>query len=184
VAGILVGVGTVLQDDPRLTVRGIRGAKNPCRVVMDSRLRVPMQARVLKGEAETLLATTNRAPKRKIRDLEEMGVRVEVFRPDRSGRVPVGALLRRLGGLEMQHVLLEGGAGIYTAALDAEEVDKLLLFVAPLLVGGEDAPTLFDGDGFRSPGQGLPVHDLQWRRSDRDLMLEAYCSGRRTIGKG
>ena len=177
VDAILVGVDTVLRDDPRLTVRGIRGAANPCRVVLDSRLRVPMTARILKPSAKTLLATTDRAPKKKIHRLESLGIEVEVFPPDRSGRVPLTMLLRRLGKRGMQHVLLEGGSGVYTTALKAGEVDKLLLFVAPLLLGGKDAPGLFDGIGFPSPKKGLPLRDLRWRRSDRDLMLEAYCPG-------
>jgi diaminohydroxyphosphoribosylaminopyrimidine deaminase/5-amino-6-(5-phosphoribosylamino)uracil reductase len=184
VDAILVGVETVLKDDPQLTVRGIRGGANPCRVVMDSRLRVPLTARVLERSAETLLATTDRAPKKKIRQLESKGARVEVFRPDRSGRVPMGRLLRHLGKRGMQHVLLEGGSGVYTTALKAGEVDKLLLFVAPLLLGGKEAPSLFDGIGFPSPKKGLPVRDLRWRRSDRDLMLEAYCSGPETWASG
>ena len=184
VDAILVGVETVLHDDPQLTVREIRGAANPCRVVMDSRLRVPMTARVLEPEAQTLLATTDRAPKRKIRQLESKGIGVEVFRPDRSGKVPLGRLLSRLGKRGMQHVLLEGGSGIYTTALKAGEVDKLLLFVAPLLLGGKEAPSLFDGIGFSSPKKALAVRDLRWRRSDRDLMLEAYCSGPGTPASG
>jgi diaminohydroxyphosphoribosylaminopyrimidine deaminase/5-amino-6-(5-phosphoribosylamino)uracil reductase len=177
VDAILVGVGTVLRDDPQLTVRGIAGAKNPCRVVMDSRLRIPLNASVLEPEAKTLLATTDRAPKKKIRALERKGIHVQVFRADRSGRVPLGPLLRRLADQDIQHLLLEGGAGIYTAALEAKEVDRLLLFVAPLLLGGREAPSLFDGKGFASPDQGLAVRDLRWRRSDRDLMLEADCPG-------
>ncbi len=177
VDAILVGIGTVLKDDPRLTARGVRGGRNPCRVVMDSRLQIPASARVLRAEAETLLATTDKAPKGKIKEMERRGIQVEVFRPDRSGRVPLGRLLRRLAGRGIQHLLLEGGSGIYTTALKAKEVDKLLLFVAPLLLGGRDAPTLFDGPGFASPKRGIPLYDLRWRRSDRDLMLEAYCSG-------
>ncbi|MGW8320552.1 MAG: bifunctional diaminohydroxyphosphoribosylaminopyrimidine deaminase/5-amino-6-(5-phosphoribosylamino)uracil reductase RibD [Thermodesulfobacteriota bacterium] len=184
VDAILVGIETVLQDDPRLTVRGVRGAAKPCRVVLDSRLRVPMSARVLEGSAETLLATTDRAQRKKIRKLENKGIGVEVFRPDRSGRVPLGTLLRRLGERGMQHVLLEGGSGLYTTALKAGEVDKLLLFVAPLLLGGKDAPGLFDGIGFPSPKKGLPVQGLKWRRSDRDLMLEGYCSRPGPLGSG
>lgn len=177
---ILVGVGTVIEDDPQLTVRGIPGARNPCRVVMDSRLRIPMTTRVLEGEAETLLATTHRAPKRKIRELERRGVEVEVFPPDRTGRVPLPSLLRRLGKRGMQHVLVEGGSGLYTTALEADEVDKLLLFIAPLLLGGREAPGLFGGVGFPSPEKGHIVHGLEWRRSDRDLVLEAYCSSPKT----
>jgi diaminohydroxyphosphoribosylaminopyrimidine deaminase/5-amino-6-(5-phosphoribosylamino)uracil reductase len=184
VDAVLVGLGTVLQDDPQLTVRGIRGGRNPCRVVMDSMLRIPMTARVLEPEAETLLATTDRASKRRILQLERRGIRVEVFRPDRSGRVPVGRLLRRLAEEGNQHVLVEGGAGIFTAFLSAGEVDKLLLFVAPLLLGGKEAPGLFEGAGFASPQGALRVRELHWRQSDRDLLLEAYCSGRVRAGKG
>lgn len=173
---ILVGIGTVIADDPRLTVREVPRARTPCRVVMDSGLRIPMTARILEPEAETLLAVTDRAPKRKIRALEGRGIRVEVFRPDVRGSVPLSSLLLRLGERGMQHVLIEGGSHIYTAALEAEEVDKLLLFIAPLLLGGDEAPGLFGGVGFESPEKGRWVHGMQWSRSDRDLVLEAYCS--------
>jgi diaminohydroxyphosphoribosylaminopyrimidine deaminase/5-amino-6-(5-phosphoribosylamino)uracil reductase len=174
VDAVMVGIGTVLEDDPRLTVRGIPGATNPARVVLDSRLRIPLSARVLEPEAETVLATTQRAPKRKIHALEKRGVRVEVFAPDRKGRVPLGMVLRRLAGKGVQHVLLEGGSGLYTTALEAKEVDKLMLFIAPLLLGGAEAPGLFGGKGLPSPERGRWLHSLQCRRSDRDLLLEAY----------
>jgi len=174
VDAVVVGIGTILEDDPQLTVRGIPGATNPTRVVLDSRLRIPLRARVLEPEAETLLATTQRAPKRKIRALEKRGVRVEVFPPDRKGRVPFGTLLRRLAGEGVQHVLLEGGSGVYTTALEAKEVDKLMLFIAPLLLGGAEAPGLFGGRGLPSPERGRWLRSLQCRRSDRDLLLEAY----------
>jgi diaminohydroxyphosphoribosylaminopyrimidine deaminase/5-amino-6-(5-phosphoribosylamino)uracil reductase len=85
--------------------------------------------------------------------------------------------LRRLGRRGIQDVLLEGGSQLYTAALEANEVDKLVMFMAPLLLGGDEAPGLFGGKGFGSPARGRVVHSLRWRRSDRDLMLEAYLSG-------
>ena len=174
---ILVGIGTVLEDDPQLTVRGIPGARNPCRVVMDSRLRIPLTARVLQPDAETLVATTHRAPKKKVAALAEKGVGIEVFTPNRAGRVPLGPLLRCLGKRGIQDVLVEGGSQLYTTVLEEDEADKLVIFVAPLLLGGEEAPGLFGGRGFASPAKGRSVHSLQWRRSDRDLMLEAYLSG-------
>lgn len=174
VDAIVVGIGTVLKDDPRLTVRGISGATNPARVVLDSGLRIPMSARVLEPEAETLLATTRSAPAKKIQALKKRGVTVEVFAPDRKGRVPLGKLLRRLAVKGVQHVLLEGGSSVYTTALEAGEVDKLMLFIAPLLLGGAQAPGLFGGKGRSSPERGRWLRSLEWRRSDRDLLLEAY----------
>jgi diaminohydroxyphosphoribosylaminopyrimidine deaminase/5-amino-6-(5-phosphoribosylamino)uracil reductase len=183
VDAILVGIGTVLEDDPQLTVRGIPGARNPCRVVMDSRLRIPLAARVLEPEAETLVATTDRAPKKKVAALAAKGVGVEVFAPNRKGRVPLGPLLRRLGKRGIQDVLVEGGSQLYTTALETKEADKLVMFIAPLLLGGEKAPGLFGGTGFASPAKGRSVHSLQWRRSDQDLMLEAYLAGPRVGAK-
>jgi diaminohydroxyphosphoribosylaminopyrimidine deaminase/5-amino-6-(5-phosphoribosylamino)uracil reductase len=181
---ILVGIGTVLKDDPQLTVRGIPGARNPCRVVMDSRLRIPLTARVLETDAETLVATTNRAPKKKVAELAEKGVGIEVFAPNRAGRVPLGQLLRRLGKRGIQEVLVEGGSQLYTTALEENEADKLVMFIAPLLLGGDEAPGLFGGKGFASPAKGRMIHSLQWRRSDRDLMVEAYLSGPEVGAKG
>ena len=183
VDAILVGIGTVLEDDPRLTVRGIPDARNPCRVVLDSRLRIPLTARVLEPEAKTLVATTHLAPKKKVSALAERGVAVETFAPNRAGRVPLGQLLRRLGKRGIQDVLVEGGSQLYTTALERNEADKLVMFLAPLLLGGEKAPGLFGGTGFASPAKGRSVHSLQWRRSDQDLMLEAYLAGPRVGAK-
>ncbi len=172
--GIVVGIGTVLQDDPLLTVRGVRGTSRPWRVVLDSTLRIPLRAKVLGPDAETLVATTRRAPEAKVEALRKKGVTVEIFAPDRRGRVPLRPLLRRLGDRGMQHLLVEGGEGLYTAFIEAGEVDKFALFFAPLLLGGEGSPTLLRGRGFPSPEKALVLEEVRWRRIDRDLFLEGY----------
>ncbi len=174
VDAILVGIGTVQKDDPRLTVRGIPGAQNPLRVILDSRLQIPYTARVLKQEAPTLVATTNRAPKKKVERLREMGVVVERIPSDRKGRVSLTPLLEHLGERRIQHLLIEGGSGVYTSAWEERIVDKVLLFVAPLLLGGHDSPGIFGGRGLDDPKHGFAVNDLRIRRSDRDLLLEGY----------
>ncbi len=172
VDAILVGIGTVLRDNPLLTARGIRGARQPLRVVLDSELRIPLDAAVLGPEAETLVATTERAPADKVAALRARGAQVEVLPPDRAGRVPLGGLLRRLAEREIQHVLIEGGSGVFTTALEEAEGDRLLLFVAPILLGGEKAPGILGGRGAESPQEALRVHDLRCRRSGQDVLLE------------
>ncbi|MEW6440918.1 MAG: bifunctional diaminohydroxyphosphoribosylaminopyrimidine deaminase/5-amino-6-(5-phosphoribosylamino)uracil reductase RibD [bacterium] len=171
---ILVGIGTVLQDDPALTVRGVPGRAKPLRVVLDSRLRIPLEARVLGPEAPTLVATTEQAPAEKVRLLRDRGIGVEVFAPDRKGRVPLAALLSRLGQREVQHLLIEGGGEVHTAALEEKVADKLMLFVAPLLLGGREAPSFFSGQGADDPARAYAVREMRALKSDRDILLEGY----------
>lgn len=172
VDAILVGIGTVLQDNPLLTCRGIRGASQPLRVVLDSALRIPLDAAVLRPGAETLVATTDRAQADKVAALRARGVQVELFSPDRTGRVPLGDLLRRLAKREIQHVLVEGGRDVFTTVLEEGEGDRLLLFVAPILLGGKDAPGILAGRGAESPQEATRVFDVRCRRSGQDLLLE------------
>jgi len=174
VDAILVGIGTVLRDDPVLTVRGIRGASSPLRVVMDSLLRIPLDAKVLAPGARTLVATTDEAPPDKVSLLRQRGVEIEMFPAGPNGRVPLGSLLRRLAEREVQHLLIEGGSRIHTTALEEKQADKLMLFIAPLLLGGEGAPGFFGGRGFESPDQAHPVRDLSIRRSGPDILVEGY----------
>jgi diaminohydroxyphosphoribosylaminopyrimidine deaminase/5-amino-6-(5-phosphoribosylamino)uracil reductase len=173
VDAILVGVGTVLRDDPRLTVRGIPGAVQPLRVVLDSRLRTPVRAHVLGPEAPTLIATTKRAPRKKIESLRERGILVEVLPADAGGRVSLGPLLKKLGKRQVQHLLIEGGSHIFTTAIEKEAADKFQLFIAPLFLGGTKAPSLFGGQGFDRPDLGARVQILRLQRSDRDILVEA-----------
>ncbi len=172
VDAISVGVGTVLRDNPRLTARGGPGVVQPLRVVLDSRLRTPAGASVLGPEAPTLIATTSRASRKKIKALQERGILVEVFPADGGGRVPLKPLLTRLGKRQVQHLLIEGGSRLFTTAIEEEAVDKLQLYIAPLLLGGEKAPGLFGGRGFDRPDLAASVEILRVRRSDRDIMVE------------
>ena len=181
VDAILVGIGTVLKDDPQLTVRGIAGARNPLRVIMDSRLRIPLTARILRPEAPTLLVTTPAAPQKKIDRLAQMGVAVKIFKPNQKGRIPFTPLLRHLGKSETQHLLIEGGAGIYLSAFEEGIVDKCLFFIAPLLLGGQSAPMLLGGQGVKTPQQGYTFSDFNVSKSGRDMVLEGYLKDK---GKG
>ena len=130
---VLVGVGTVLADDPQLTVRMVPGA-SPTRVVLDSRLRVPDDARVLDHDAPTVLLTTERSSPSRRAELRARGVTVHVV-PDRDGLVDLAAGASRLRSLGIELLLVEGGAHVITGLLRARLVDRLIVAVAPLIIG-------------------------------------------------
>lgn len=129
----VVGVGTVLADDPRLTVRGLPGGRDPVRVVVDSRLRTPPRAKVL-GRGRVIIATGHAAPRAREARLAAAGA--EVWRlPGRRG-VDLAALAGRLAAAGIASVLVEGGPTLHGGLLDAGLVDEVRLFLAPLVLGG------------------------------------------------
>jgi 3,4-dihydroxy 2-butanone 4-phosphate synthase/GTP cyclohydrolase II len=131
--GVLVGVGTALQDDPELTVRMVAGA-SPVRIVLDSTLRTPASAKVLSGEAATMLITTARSDQQRRIDLRRRGVRVEVV-ADVDGLVSLPAALAALRTAGIECLLVEGGSAVITSLLAAGLVDRLIVAVSPVIVG-------------------------------------------------
>jgi diaminohydroxyphosphoribosylaminopyrimidine deaminase/5-amino-6-(5-phosphoribosylamino)uracil reductase len=170
---VLVGVGTVLADDPRLTARLPR-ARDPVRIVLDGRLRTPVDAQLLprrKGP-RTIIATSERAPETKAMALERAGAEVWRFPTRGAGKVPLDALARRLGDEGLTSVLVEGGGEVHAGFLAARLADEVVLYVAPKVVGGP-APSWVGGAGlaslaaaygFRFDGEPVLVgHDLRVR---------------------
>ena len=135
----------------RLTTRLAAAAEDAARVVVDSRGRLPLEARVINrsSPAPTILATTEQASPDKCALLKERGVEVLLL-PEEKGRVDLKALLQALGKREMTSVLVEGGGTLNYAFLERDLVDKLFLFVAPIICGGREAPTPFSGEGVAS----------------------------------
>jgi diaminohydroxyphosphoribosylaminopyrimidine deaminase/5-amino-6-(5-phosphoribosylamino)uracil reductase len=154
---VLVGVGTVVADDPSLTVRGVSGARDPMRVVVDSSLRMSTGAAVLKARgtgrgrtrARVIVATTRAALPLRERRLQLSGA--EVWRmPARGGRVDLQALARRLAAEEVTSVLVEGGPTVHGSMIEAGLADELQLFLAPSVLGGHGrrtAPSWAAGQG-------------------------------------
>ena len=134
--GIMVGAGTVVADNPQLTVRHVRG-KNPFRIIVDSKLRIPIKSSVLTdaNACLTIIATTSDAPAAKIAAVKNRGVEVWVVRKERDGRVGLRDLLKQLGKREIMSVLIEGGSGIITSLLKSGLVDKMIIPIAPMIVG-------------------------------------------------
>lgn len=134
-AAVMVGAGTVLADDPRLTPRLVEGP-SPIRIIVDSALRLPASAHVVTdGAAPTILATTARATRDRRQALARPGVEVLVLPPTPDGRVDLGALLDELGRRGLASVLVEGGAGLITALLREHRVRRLVVSIAPMVVG-------------------------------------------------
>ncbi len=171
-AAILVGVGTVLADDPLLTVRHVRGP-SPIRVVMDSRLRTPDSAKVLGAGAPTIFAVTDAAPARRIEALRSRGHEVLVVPMDATGHADPHAVLWALGRRDIRSVLVEGGKGVYTAFLRAGLVDRIHCFVAPKILGGRALG--WTGDvTIDTADAALTLTAARARRLGSDVLVEGY----------
>ncbi len=145
VDGILVGINTILKDDPKLTVKEkfVPGGKNPVRVILDSKLRIPENARVLNNDAKTIIATTRNAPKRKLN--------AELIRCGYE-KVDLRCLLEELRERKIKKIMVEGGGTVIHSFLKEGFVDELFVFVGSLVIGG-GAPTLAEGPGAREENE-------------------------------
>ncbi len=179
---VMVGVGTVLADDPSLTItdddrrvaRQDRGdPPNPARVVADSQLRTPPDAAVLDDRAETFLLTSERAPRDRIAGLEDIGATVVTAGRE---RVDLSAAVGDLERAGVDQLLVEGGGTLIFSVFAAGLVDELSVFVGSRLIGGRDAPTLADGDGFVEDFPDLVLTAVE--RVDDGVVLAYDVSGR------
>jgi diaminohydroxyphosphoribosylaminopyrimidine deaminase/5-amino-6-(5-phosphoribosylamino)uracil reductase len=176
VDAIMVGIGTVLADNPQLTTRRPRGrGKDPIRVVLDSRLRLPLTARLLNldSDAPTWVATTSQAPPDAVQALEDKGAQVLVLPEDR-GRVSLPALLEDLGARQVQSLLVEGGAETLGAFFDQRLVNQFYFFYAPKILGGQLAPGMVGGRGIIHLGEAHIARNLSVRRVGGDLLVSGY----------
>ena len=169
---ILVGAGTALRDDPELTTRLPEGGgRSPLRVVVDSGLRIPPAARLLRaGRPGALVATTERAPAERRRALEDAGAEVLTL-PAEDGRVDLRRLLEHLGARGCISLLAEGGAEVHGALFDAGLVDGVVAFIAPTVIGGAAAPGAVGGRGVDLLAAARRLRDVEVRRAGPDLVV-------------
>jgi 2,5-diamino-6-hydroxy-4-(5-phosphoribosylamino)pyrimidine 1'-reductase len=152
---IVVGIGTVLADDPALTVRDVNGA-NPLRVILDSKARTPLNAKVLcTDQAPTLIAVAQNASKTKIDALKAKNA--EIFVSQDFDRVNLTALLQMLAARGIRRVFVEGGSEVRWSFFKENLVDELFVWVLPYVWGGKEAPTLVDGEGFLGAADAVPL---------------------------
>jgi len=177
---ILVGIRTVERDDPSLTTRlGKRQGKDPIRVILDEELRISPSARVICGnsEAELIIATTERAPEDRIKKLEEAGAKVLIF-DSSSGLIPFRQLMKSLGKMDINSVLIEGGSEVHASALREGIIDKVALFYAPKILGGVNSIGVVGGKGAKHLSDAIMVEGLTTRHMGEDILVEGYIKGR------
>jgi riboflavin-specific deaminase-like protein len=176
---VLVGVGTILADDPRLTVRRVAG-RSPLRIVLDSTLRLPLSAHVLTdGAAPTLLVTTSRAPAPRIEAVQERRAEVLVTDSHDHGRVDLRALLQYLEDRGVSKVLIEGGAEVITSALQHGLVGRLVVCIAPKLIGrGVEA---VGNLGILSMSDALRFAESSFTRVGEDIIFDGELARRGVV---
>jgi 2,5-diamino-6-(ribosylamino)-4(3H)-pyrimidinone 5'-phosphate reductase len=179
--GVIVGVGTVVADDPHLTLdvtdRRVQRQRhgrpgNPARVVADSTARTPLDARILDDEATTYLLVSEQTSEERRTKLADAGAEVIVVGDD---RVDLAAGIDRLADEGIERLMIEGGGELIFSAFDAGLVDELSVFVGSQLIGGRDAPTLADGDGFTEGFPALTLDDIE--RLDDGVVLKYTVEG-------
>jgi len=169
---VMIGIGTVIKDNPQLTVRLVRG-RNPTRIVLDSRLRIPLDARVLMNqeEAPTIIATTPGADSEKLSTLRRMGIEVLTVPEDERGFIDLPHLLEAVGQKGISSILVEGGAETITSLLRQNLADRLVVIVAPKLMGrGIEAVGELD---IKDVAGTLKLTFEKVYRSGEDVVIEA-----------
>lgn len=171
---VLVGIETLLADDAQLNVRLEGNWKQPQRIVVDSRGRIPLGAEMLNDNgARVLVATTDQMPQDKRTELENRGVRVLDLPQEQGGRVSLSHLWRALMSEKIYSVLIEGGAQIAASALKSGNVDQVAFFIAPMIIGGDGVDVL-PPLGTDSLSQALRLRDVQTESLDGDVLVRGY----------
>lgn len=171
---ILVGINTILKDNPSLTAR-IPGGRDPIRVIVDSRLRIPLNAKVLiqKSQAKTMVATLSNVPESKIKKLQDIGAEVLTIKSVLD-RVDLQDLMKKLGKKDIMNVLIEGGAEVNASALKSSIVDKIVMFIAPTIMTGRDSLCSIGGISPKKLGHSIRLRSVTSRFVGQDLLIEGY----------
>ncbi len=174
---VMVGVDTVIADNPQLTVRlhKYRG-KQPLRIVVDSNLRIPLKSRLL-GEGTLIATLKGNGNTEKALKLTALGAEI-IETTAKKNRVDLKNLLKMLAKRNISSILIEGGSELNSSVLDAELVDKVIIFYAPKIIGGAKAPGMVGGEGRKFITEAIQLENISTKRIDQDLMLEGYIKKR------
>lgn len=170
---VLVGVKTVIADNPELTVRAVEG-RNPNRIVLDPSLRIPLQSNLVKGHAEgrTIVATSKEVNGSQVAQLQAQGVETWEIPVDTDHRMDLDALLKKIADEGMTSLLVEGGATVFTTFLQSHTAHKLHVFIAPMALGS--GRSSIDDLGIQSLEHALRLHDVGMQPMDGDVLITGY----------
>lgn len=174
---VLVGINTVLADDPKLTARDPDGdplLRQPLRVIVDSHCRTPPTARIFQQPGTTLIATIQQSPQHCIDQLGRPGAEVLTLPASRDGRVSMEALLVELGRRDVVSLLVEGGGTLLGSLFDDGMVDKVFAFIAPVVIGGSTAASPVEGHGVEYMAQALNIERASMRAIGPDWLIVGY----------
>lgn len=175
-SSIMVGIGTVVEDNPNLTTRlGHISSRNPTRVIVDTCGRIPLHSNVLEcnEKVKTIVAVTEKTDKEKIRIIEQKGAKV-IVTPNKNNQVDLSFLMKCLGELKIDSVLVEGGSTLNFSLLQEGLVDKVITFIAPKIIGGHTAKTPVGGQGIPYVKDCIMLSNINVTTYEEDLMIEAY----------
>jgi diaminohydroxyphosphoribosylaminopyrimidine deaminase/5-amino-6-(5-phosphoribosylamino)uracil reductase len=170
---IMVGVNTVIVDDPFLTCR-INEEKKLIRIIVDTNLRIPLGSNVVKNNDNlTIIATTFEADENKKQTLRGLGVKVvEVSKF--NNKVNLNELMEKLGQEGIDSILIEGGGTLNFSALEEKIVDKVIFYIAPKILGGENSKSSIAGSGFSKLDEAVELKNISYRQCGEDLVFEGY----------
>lgn len=175
---ILVGIGTVLADNPSLTTRLTYQGENPIRVIVDSKARTPLESNVVAdGLAKTIIAVTHEAPQSRVNALRTRGVDVIVCE-SKDGGINLSNLFQVLGKQQITSILIEGGSTINASVLEDNLVDKIQWFIAPKFIGGSGAPGPIGGKGIDEVNNAKIFEDIHIESIGEDILISAYMRNR------
>lgn len=170
VDAVMVGLNTVLRDDPELTPRLYAG-KDPLKIVVDSALKMPKKCNLMKNPHKLLIATTDKAPKNEIQKMQDKGIRIIATKPSK-GMVDITDLMKQLGKHEITSIMIEGGSELNSSAIKAGVVDKIMIFTAPKLIGNGHGA--IGNLGVSKIGKAINLKDPVCSRVGKDMLVEAY----------
>jgi diaminohydroxyphosphoribosylaminopyrimidine deaminase/5-amino-6-(5-phosphoribosylamino)uracil reductase len=172
VDAIIVGIGTVIADDPSLTTRLTDGdGHDAIRIILDSHARIPLESKVLNlnSTAKTIIVVSPLAPDDKINKIRQ---RAEVLVvPEKNGRIDIQELMINLAKMEITSVLIEGGSEVNASAIKSGIVDRIMFFIAPKLFGGREAPGPIGGDGIDDPSEAIKLNDISVTQVGEDILI-------------
>ncbi|WP_446898800.1 bifunctional diaminohydroxyphosphoribosylaminopyrimidine deaminase/5-amino-6-(5-phosphoribosylamino)uracil reductase RibD [Clostridium sp. LBM24168] len=181
VMAIMVGIGTIIEDDPLLTTRLKDKSKDAKVVILDSRLSIPLKSRIFStiNDREIIIACTNDFNRENYSSLTEKGVYLIICPKNSENKVDLNFLVRKLGERGIDSILLEGGGNVNFSALRYGIVDKVIYFIAPKIFGGKDAKTSVEGSGIKNISDEIKLKDISVKKVGKDVMLEAYVDKKR-----